>query len=103
MKRRDAIRRALGTAGSLSVVALSGRLVTEDDSASTDADAATAGRTAPEEAALDEAASDEASLDGESEEVDDEGAPEAVTEQLRQTHEERCQCPVCGGSMPGRG
>ncbi|MES3160693.1 MAG: hypothetical protein PPP55_03875 [Halorubrum sp.] len=28
---------------------------------------------------------------------------EAVAARLRGTHEDRCQCPVCAGSMPGRG
>ena len=125
MKRRDAVRSALAGVVSFSVVPLSGQLAPETGSTSSVADAPTdessdADSVDPAvdsvdpavdsvDPAVDTVDSDSSVADG-SAVIDgnpggefDDDALEEFTEELRQTHAERCQCPACGGSMPGRG
>ncbi len=121
MKRRDAIRRTLGITGVLSAIPLSGQVRSEDDAELSGSEGATVSGSDPEtepldgadipNTALDQATavhgdiepSDSPALDGDAGGGRGDGGLEELTEQLRGTHEERCQCPVCGGSMPGRG
>ena len=118
MKRRDAVRSALAGVVSFSVVPLSGQLAPETGSTSSVAGAPTdesSGADSVDPAvdsvdpAVDTVDSDSSVADG-SPALDgnpggefDDDALEEFTEELRQTHAERCQCPACGGSMPGRG